>query len=286
MPQVLKSPVRYVGGKAHLAERIIALLPQRRSCYVEVFGGAGHVMTRKPMEENEVFNDVQSVVTNFFLVLREHPDELQRRIERMPVSRAEHARLVEWWKKGCPGPVTDIERAVRWFYLLKTSFSGMLANSYAYGLGKNVGMIPHAFCRTTNQIDRLAERWRGVNIENQDFERLISRYSAEGVVFYCDPPYVGAEEYYESSGFTGKDHARLAAVLNASSCRVMVSYYPHPLVAKLYPKTHWRAVRINVAKASAASKLNDKKPRGVELLLMNYDADGRLLRRAGGKSRR
>lgn len=91
--QRLTSPAGYVGGKCRIAPHIIKRLPSDRACYVEVFGGMGHVMTQKAPEANEVFNDIQSIVVTFWLVLRDHREPLIERVRGMPYSREDHARL-------------------------------------------------------------------------------------------------------------------------------------------------------------------------------------------------
>lgn len=286
--QRLTSPAGYVGGKCRIAPHIIKRLPSDRACYVEVFGGMGHVMTQKAPEANEVFNDIQSIVVTFWLVLRDHREPLIERVRGMPYSREEHDRILGWWDAGCPGPVTDIERAARWVYLLKTSFSSLVGNPYGYARksnGKASGWV-----NLPGRIEAISERWRGVHIERLDFADIIPRYDDVGTVFYCDPPYVDCEEYYEASGFTHADHARLAGCLDAIQGRAIVSYYEHDLIDTLYPKGKWKRATIGTFKSACPLVRGgaQTRPRSTELLLMNFDArtGRRLDERGRSRSRR
>ena len=42
----MKSPIKWVGGKSKLVEKLIPLIPEHK-CYVEVFGGAGWMLFSK-----------------------------------------------------------------------------------------------------------------------------------------------------------------------------------------------------------------------------------------------
>lgn len=286
--QRITSPAGYVGGKCRIAPQIIKRLPTDRVCYVEVFGGMGHVMSQKAPEDNEVFNDIQSIVVTFWLVVRDHREALIQRVQGMPYSREEHDRILAWWDAGCPGPVTDIERSARWVYLLKTSFSSLVGNPFGYarkGKGKSAGWM-----NLPARLDAISERWRSVSIEHLDFADIIPRYDDVGTVFYCDPPYVDCEDYYSASGFGPADHARLAGILEAIQGRAIVSYYEHPLVDELYPRSHWKRAKIAAFKSACPLVRGgaQTRPKSTELLLMNFDPKtGKRIRdSARPKSRR
>ena len=70
-----KSPITRVGGKFYLAPKIIAMFPPHNQ-YVEVFGGAMHVLFRKEPSRLEVYNDIEAAIYNFFKVVQEQPDAL------------------------------------------------------------------------------------------------------------------------------------------------------------------------------------------------------------------
>jgi DNA adenine methylase len=90
-------------------------------------------------------------------------------------------------------------------------------------------------------------------------------------LFYADPPYIGCEDYYdtdEETVFTEDDHRRLAALLNATTALVALSYYEDPLVDDLYPATRWR--RISWMQSVAVERTRSQRQQGREVLLMNY----------------
>ena len=83
------SPLHWVGGKHASAKRILAAFPPSSvyGTYVEVFGGAAHVLARKAPEKHlEVYNDLNGDLVRFWMAARDHPQELQERIDTLPYS--------------------------------------------------------------------------------------------------------------------------------------------------------------------------------------------------------
>ena len=76
----------YSGGKAHLAPWIISQLPEHAS-YCEPFCGSAAVLLQKPRAPLEILNDLNGDIANFFRVLRDHGDDLRRRVNLTPYSR-------------------------------------------------------------------------------------------------------------------------------------------------------------------------------------------------------
>ncbi|MBT9169135.1 MAG: Modification methylase DpnIIA [Syntrophomonadaceae bacterium] len=258
----MRSPLVWVGGKFYLAKAIIGLFPPHK-CYVEVFGGAGHVLMQKYRSPVEVYNDINGEVVNFFLQLRDRPEELKRKCELSPYSRA----LYEAWKKD-PLPDDPLERAARFFFLLRSSMNkGWPLTGWAHSKKKNSASFYHSGIA---QFLEVAKRLFAVQIECKDFRYIIDTYDSLETLFYCDPPYVELEHYY-AGGFNEQDHRDLAAKLNNIQGKAIVSYYPHSLVDELYKG--WRKEEVQCVKHSEGlTKNNDKamRARSVELLLMNY----------------
>jgi DNA adenine methylase len=119
-----KPPLRgWLGGKSKLAKKIVERIPEH-TCYCEPFAGAAWVLFFKPPSKVEVLNDYSQEVTNFYRVVQEHLPEFIRRTKRLLVSRSEFKRL----NRIPAETLTDIKRAVRFYYLLRCSFGGRMAS--------------------------------------------------------------------------------------------------------------------------------------------------------------
>jgi len=112
-------------------------------------------------------------------------------------------------------------------------------------------------------------RMRNVTILNRDGFDLLARIEdAEGTAIYCDPPYLVKGDKYLHD-FEAQDHQRLADSLGRfRKARVVVSYYEHPLLDKLYPS--WTRVCRTVNKALAhGGQRGANQSQAVEVLLLN-----------------
>ena len=81
-----KSPIKWLGGKSLLANKIISVIPKHET-YVEPFFGAGQVFFRKPKSKFEVINDIHGELMNFFLMCKEQRQELINSFEYILTSR-------------------------------------------------------------------------------------------------------------------------------------------------------------------------------------------------------
>jgi len=276
-----KSPVCWIGGKCHSASKIVDCLPLPPTYkhFVDVFGGGAHVLFRKPQYNHlETYNDYDGNLVNFWMQCRDHPNELQSLIDSLPYSRSLYEDWVESIRNGeelCP-----LERAARWFYVLRSSISGKLGQTkgdwgYSKEAGRNHARSLH---NAAGLFTEASERMRCVQIECKSFSDIICRYQRDNVVFYCDPPYIGHERYYKGAPIFGlNDHKVLSELLNATKAKVALSYYPHPLLAELYPGTRWRIVTWDTYKHAEMVQPGSTRQKSTEILIMNYDqADARM----------
>lgn len=269
----LASPISWVGGKHVAARRIVAAFPPAQSygTYVEVFGGAAHVLVAKPMSNHlEVYNDVHGDLVNFWMVARDQPEVLQARLDTLPFSRSLYARYRTSLQDETA--MDDLERAARWFYVMRSTFGGGPDFSNGWGYSVQEGNHRARTLRSAAALLTLvAERFRLVQIECQDFTTLIPAYQTRRTFLYCDPPYIDCENYYnvgETPVFTADDHARLAELLNETPALVALSYYEHPLLDDLYPVSKWRRMIWTQTKAIERTRTSRKLAH--EVLLMNY----------------
>jgi len=113
MERDVNSPLRYVGGKSRISEKIIGMIPEHTT-YCEVFAGAGWIFFKKEPSRYEVLNDLDSDLISFYRVLQNHLEEFLKQFKFLLTSR-------EWfedWKSQLDGRgLTDIQKAARYYYL-------------------------------------------------------------------------------------------------------------------------------------------------------------------------
>jgi len=153
----LNPPMPYLGGKSKLADLLAATLteiPHQR--YVECFFGMGSVFFRRSLVPKfEVINDINRELTNFFRVAQRHGEELAYQLECQLQNRHDydvhrHANL---------DGLTDIERAVRFYVLQRSSFGGKVSGQ-CFAMDKSRSRLNMP--RRQPELKRLHHRLAGV----------------------------------------------------------------------------------------------------------------------------
>lgn len=256
----MDSFIGWVGGKKALRDVIISNFPETPPArYIEVFGGAGWVMFRKEKTKGqlEVFNDIDSNLISLYRCVRFHPDELKRELDGILSSRE---LFYDFREQVSMRGLTDIQRAARYFYLIKLSF-GCKKVAYA--------TRPKRLDRALDRFSEIQERLTGVFIENRDFEELIKVYDTDEALFYLDPPYHMTEKYYKGADggfFTAEDHMRLKSCLDNIKGKFILSYNDDEFIRELYKDYNIIGVERN--NTLAANSTNSEKFK--ELIIKNY----------------
>lgn len=259
-----KSPLIWFGGKSKQAQHIISQMPEHR-VYIEPFGGAAHVIAQKPRIAHEVYNDIDGIVVNFILQSIENTELLIQKCGQLPYSRD----LYEKWKRE-ELPRDPFEQAVRFFYLNRSAISKGNAEEVpktGWRHSTTSSQNPaKGYVNACEHIRAFAERMKGVMIERLDFQTIIEKYDSSEALFYIDPPYIGRERFYAGE-FTLNDHYKLAEMLENVKGKVIVSYYPDPLVSELY--SNWNIESHGAFKQAVGGQ--NVGGQAEELLIMNYE---------------
>lgn len=235
--------LRWHGGKWMLAPWIISHFPPHR-VYTEAFGGAASVLLRKPRAYAEVYNDLDGEVVNLFRVLQ-NPTSRRRLHDLLRVTPFARAEFLI-----CRQPTKNaIERARR---LIMRSGMGFGSNSHNIALStgfrvsvrKTGANVAQDWATYPGSLEAIAERFRGVTVEQRPAIQVIEQHDDLHVLHYVDPPYLhetrapGRRQHDYVHEMTVDDHRALARVLRAARGGVVLSGYPSPLYEQLYAGWH------------------------------------------------
>lgn len=173
----------YFGGKWKHANKIIEHFPEHKT-FVDAFCGAASITLRKARSKNEIINDINLDVTNFFEVLRDDNLSLRVMLEKTPYSREEYYRC----RERSDNKFEQARRTVvkSWF-----GIGDSLDNETGFRVSLTQGgSTTKPWLTYVDYLHLYAERLRGVIIENLDYRELIRRYDKPDTLFYFDPPYV------------------------------------------------------------------------------------------------
>lgn len=237
----MRPPIfRYAQGSYHLVKKLLTLIPPH-DIYVEVFGGAASLLFAKEPSKVEVYNDINSELTNFFRVLRDDEKwrKLQEKLLLTPYSREEFNLALE------PADgLDDIERARRFFVRIQMSFGG---SGTGFSYSRTPHNLPLTYFNKISNFEFFHERIRNVIIENLDFEDVFRRYDSPDTFFFCDPPYIGNTVRSRALNLEMplEDHKRLVRTVTRAEGKVLLLSYPHPVYREL-EKHGWHVERIRV----------------------------------------
>lgn len=254
----MNSILNYMGGKSLLTKKIIPLIPEH-TCYCEVFAGAAWLLFRKEESEVEIINDINSDLITLYRVIKHHLEEFIRYLKWLLVSRDEFARF----KIERPEALTDIQRAVRFYYLIKNGYGGRIEKpSFSIAVSKRSGFN---LLRIEEELSAAHLRLCRVYIENRPYQDVLTRFDRPGTFFYLDPPYYKCENYYGHGIFTRDDFSRIRDILSSIQGKFIMSINDVQEIRKLF-----KGFRIEEVTTSYSAGGADKKVRATELLIMNY----------------
>jgi DNA adenine methylase len=236
----MKPPFTYFGGKTSIAPQIAALLPPHEH-YVEPFAGSLAVLLAKRPSSMETVNDLDGDLMNFWRVLRDRPQDLERVCVLTPHSRAEYLACYE-------PAADDLERARRvWVNLTQGRGGQMRRTGWRYYADPSGGASMSGYLGAyVARLMPAAERLKSVSLECLDALDIIRRYGSHpGALIYADPPYLESVRTRHTRGTvrgpqyrhelrTDDDHRELAEALSACAAAVVLSGYHSPLYAELY----------------------------------------------------
>lgn len=262
----MKSGFKYPGAKWSYAKWITSFFPEHK-VYLEPFFGSGAAFFNKKPSEYETINDLDEMVVNFFMVCREHPEELARILYFTPFARKEYESVQES-KAGAPLNLTgdSIEDARRFAVRCSQGFGSKLADRCGWKNTKHsAGPInARVWGNMPDRIYEIADRLRNAQIECCPAVKLIESYNAEDCLIYADPPYLKEtrkSRIYRKEMMEEAEHRELLEVLINHKGPVIVSGYESDLYNELLSGWH---------KEQKAGRANSTAVR-IENLWMNFE---------------
>src|SRR4030042_2989157 len=256
-------PFRYAGGKYYALKILQPFWEQViHDEFREPFVGGGSVFFAKAAVKYNWVNDIDSDLITTYKIMSD--DKFKEKFLSM-VSK-EIATPDRHNEISKIEPKNDLERAFKYFYLNRTSFSGKM-KSPSWGYRPKRSLPPE---RWHERIIPCGNRLNGIKITSLDFEEVI-KAPAKGkeVLLFLDPPYFKAkQENHYSHPFTKEDHIRLATLLKKTSHKFFLTYDDCPEIremyswANVYPMQFYYRIE-NSEKAGGRKK-------GFELVITNY----------------
>ncbi len=259
----MKTPITYYGAKRRMLRYILPNIP-KHEVYVEPFGGSLCVLLAKEPVRNEVVNDSNAAIMNFFTVLTTSFEELKAKIEQTPYSRIVHKVALSMYEY--PHFFSPVQRAWSFFVLSNQGFSGTLTSWGPYLKGKNALTWERKKDLITPQ---LRDRLKAVQMECTDAVKLVKSKNDPSAFIYADPPYFNSDCRAYQGSYTEEDFRTLLEALAEHKGRFLLSSYPSNVLDVFVHKYGWHQKAV-VQRVTANGTKSRKYREKTELLTANY----------------
>ena len=271
----INSPFRYAGGKFY-ARKLISEHLISTEVYCEPFACGASVFFYKEKSPINILNDLDDNLIDVYKVIRDNPQELIDVLAKFaPPSRESH-----YYYKNEYNPSTLIEKAARWFYLNRISYSGIMQPQNCYfGYGDKYSMQPKNWPRN---ILRTSEKLQNIELRCSDAIECIHSMP-DGALLFVDAPYFNADQdKFYTCFFSREDHMRLCEALKKEQHRLklFITYDDCDEIREMYsfmPNIYSKEWNYCISRTDDQKQhlmLKDghkgKRDKGKELFILNY----------------
>lgn len=231
---MIKSPLRYPGGKSRAIKLISKLLPEFDEFREPFLGGGSVFIYTKQRFPSKKFwvNDLYYELYKFWEMTQKDVDALIEKIYEWKNKFPNGKELYNFLNDNLNG-FNDLERAAAFFIYNRITFSGT-SLSGGYSDGAFTGRF------TESSIQRLKEFAHVINgskITNFDYEELLNK-EGKNVFIFLDPPYYSATKsaLYGKNGNMHKsfDHERFAENMRKCKHNWLITYDDSEYIRDLF----------------------------------------------------
>ena len=223
---MVKSPLRYPGGKAKAIQQMLDYLPETFSEYREPFIGGGSLFIYLKQTRPDVtfwINDLNVELYSFWRAAQENINALTEAVWKIKRERKDGRELFTVLATQSTEHLSTLERAVRFFVLNRITFSGTVEAG-----GYSQKAFETRF--TDTSVERLylfGQLLDGVRITNLDYKDVLTPDDNDVFTFF-DPPYLSAtkSKLYGKKGtlHTSFNHKEFAEMLKNYHHNWLITY--------------------------------------------------------------
>ena len=221
---MIKSPLRYPGGKSRAIEKIIPLIPAFEEFREPFVGGGSVFLTLKQLYPDKKFwiNDLYFELYTFWEYVQKDLESIINQVNTWKKEYQNGKELHQFLGKNI-ADFDDIKKASAFFVFNRITFSGTTEAG---------GFSEQAFQKrfTTTSIERLEllnQVVKDIEITNQDYKEVVEK-EGENVFIFLDPPYFSATKsaLYGKKGtlHKGFNHERFAETMKNCTHNWLITY--------------------------------------------------------------
>lgn len=231
---MIKSPLRYPGGKSRSVDLISTIIPEFDEFREPFLGGGSIFVYTKQRYPNKKFwiNDLYFELYKFWEMTQKDVDALIDKVyewrNQFPIGKELHKFLNENLAN-----FNDLERGAAFFIYNRITFSGT-SLSGGFSEGAFTGRFTESSIQRLNQFAKVIN---GSTITNLDYEELVKQ-EGENVFIFLDPPYYSATKsaLYGKNGNMHKsfDHEKFAENMKNCKHKWLITYDDSEYIRDLF----------------------------------------------------
>ena len=264
---MIRSPLRYPGGKSRAVEKIVALVPPFRE-FREPFVGGGSIFfyLRQKFPEREFWiNDKYGELVNFWQMTQTSSEEIVEQIREWKREFSNGKTLFYFLRENKEN-FDAIKKAAAFFVFNRITFSGTTEAG-----GFSVQAFEKRFTDSSiERLEKISPLLQNVKITFLDYETVVMS-AGEDVFLFLDPPYFSATDsaLYGKNGNLHKtfDHERFADIMKRFPHRWLLTYDDSPFVRELFSFAFVSDWNLTYGMRNQTPTSNQK---GNELFISNY----------------
>ncbi len=264
---MIKSPLRYPGGKSRAVNLIAKLLPDFDEFREPFVGGGSVFIYAKQRFSNKKFwiNDLYFELYKFWEMSQKDVDSLIAKIyewrNQFPVGKELHQFL----NKNI-STFDDLERAAAFFIYNRITFSGT-SLSGGFSEGAFTGRFTESSIQRLNEFAKIIN---GSAITNLSYEEVVNK-EGENVFIFLDPPYYSATKsaLYGKNGNLHKafDHQKFAETMKNCNHKWLITYDDCDYIRELFSFANIIPWNLTYGMRNITENSDQK---GKELFISNY----------------
>ncbi len=264
---MIKSPLRYPGGKSRSVDLISTIIPDFDEFREPFLGGGSIFIYAKQRFPNKIFwiNDLYFELYKFWEMTQRDVDALIDKIyewrNQFPIGKELHKFLNENL-----ATFNDLERGAAFFIYNRITFSGT-SLSGGFSEGAFTGRFTESSIQRLNQFAKVIN---GSTITNLDYEELVKK-EGENVFIFLDPPYYSATKsaLYGKNGNMHKsfDHVKFANNMKKCNHKWLITYDDSEYIRELFSFANIMPWELMYGMRNVTAGADQK---GKELFISNY----------------
>ena len=224
----MKPIIKWSGGKSREIQHFCHHYPKNFDTYIEPFVGGGSVFFDLNFKKN-VIADVHKELINFYQQIKEGRSiEIYNRVSGLGSDEVTY-----YFVRDNMNIKTPVDSAIRFYYLRKNAFRGMLRYNKSGKFN-----IPWGRYKSVNfeliKDEDYTKLLKRTEVKLASFEDIFNEYNDGGNFVFLDPPYDSVFKNYGYCQFGPEYQKRLANIFKTTKNKCLMIIGDSELIRELY----------------------------------------------------